>query len=219
MAARPPSPMAAPGSALTTQFPSTMAAPYRRGSGTSMSTAVVTGLVADMISADPTLTPDRIKFALMSTAHSDADNNPMAVGAGLVDGAAALSAPPGVANVGVAPSLGTGSLAASRGTVGVVLDDTNNTVLDASSGGLTSTLGTLDTSGGSWYGGSWYGGSWYGGSWYGGSWYGGSWYGGSWYGGSWYGTPTTDDYGGSWYGGSWYGGSWYGGSWYGAWDQ
>jgi serine protease AprX len=211
--------LAAPGSALTTQFPSTMAAPYRRGSGTSMSTAVVTGLVADMISADPTLTPDRIKFALMSTAHSDADNNPMAVGAGLVDGAAALSAPPGVANVGVAPSLGTGSLAASRGTVGVVLDDTNNTVLDASSGGLTSTLGTLDTSGGSWYGGSWYGGSWYGGSWYGGSWYGGSWYGGSWYGGSWYGTPTTDDYGGSWYGGSWYGGSWYGGSWYGAWDQ
>ena len=217
--------LAAPGSALTTEFPSTMPAPYRRGSGTSMSTGVVTGLVADMLSADPSLTPDRVKFALMSTARNDNSNaGPMAVGAGLVDGAAALNAPPGLANVGVAPSLGTGSLAASRGTVGVVLDDANSTVLDASSGSLTAGLTNLDTSGGSWYGGSWYGGSWYGGSWYGGSWYGGSWYADPWYGGSWYGGSW---YGGSWYGGSWYGtpttedygGSWYGGSWYGAWDQ
>jgi serine protease AprX len=206
--------LAAPGSALNANFPSTMTAPYRRGSGTSMSTAIVTGLVAQMLSANPSLTPDRVKYSLMQTAHPDASSDPMAVGRGVVDGAAALTAPPGVANAGVAPSTGTGSLAASRGSVGVVLDDTNSTLLDASSGNLTSTLGTLDTSGGSWYGGSWYGGSWYGGSWYGGSWYGGSWYGGSWYGGSWY--------GGSWYGTSTtedYGGSWYGGSWYGAWDQ
>jgi serine protease AprX len=154
--------LAAPNSALTTQFPSTMPAPYRRGSGTSMSTGVVTGLVADMISADPSLTPDRVKFELMSTAQPDASNDPMAVGAGLVNGAAALNAPPGLANQGVAPSLGTGSLAASRGTVGVVLSDTNQTVLDASSGDLTAGLTDLDTSGGSWYGGSWYGGSWYG---------------------------------------------------------
>ena len=43
--------LAAPGAAITTQFPSTMAAPYRRGSGTSMATAVVSGLVAQMLSA------------------------------------------------------------------------------------------------------------------------------------------------------------------------
>ncbi|HET7530927.1 MAG TPA: S8 family peptidase, partial [Mycobacteriales bacterium] len=191
--------LAAPGSALTTQFPSTMTSPYRRGSGTSMSTGIVSGLVAQMLSANPAMTPDRVKFALMSTARNTASNDPMAIGAGMVDGSAALSAPPGVANVGVSPSMGTGSIAASRGTVGVVLDDTNSTILDASSGDLTADLNQLVTSGGSWYGGSWYGGSWYGGSWYG-----GSWYGGSWYGGSWYGTPTTEDYGGSWYGGSWY---------------
>jgi hypothetical protein len=166
---------------------------------------VVSGLVAQMLSANPLMSPDRVKYALMATAHPDASSDRMAVGAGIVDGAAALNAPPGVANVGVAPSLGTGSLAASRGTVGVVLDDTNQTVLDASSGGLLANLQTLDTSGGSWWGGSWWGGSWWGGSWWG-----GSWWGGSWWGGSWWGQPeSVDDYGGSWWGGSWWG----------AWDQ
>src|SRR4051812_10721377 len=202
--------LAAPGAAITTQFPSTMTAPYRRGSGTSMATAVVTGLVAQMISANPTLSPDRVKFMLTRTARPDASTDRMAVGSGIVDGAAAMMAPPGVANSGVAPSSGTGSLAASRGSVGVVLDDANNTVLDASSGDLTGALTDLETSGGSWFGGSWFGGSWFGGSWFGGSWFGGSWFGGSWFGGSWFGQPSsTEDYGGSWFGGSWFG----------AWDQ
>src|SRR4051812_43319007 len=202
--------LAAPGAAITTQFPSTMTAPYRRGSGTSMATAVVTGLVAQMISANPTLSPDRVKFMLTRTARPDASTDRMAVGSGIVDGAAAMMAPPGVANSGVAPSNGTGSIAASRGSVGVVLDDANNTVLDASSGDLTGALTDLETSGGSWFGGSWFGGSWFGGSWFGGSWFGGSWFGGSWFGGSWFGQPSsTEDYGGSWFGGSWFG----------AWDQ
>src|SRR4051794_20055604 len=202
--------LAAPGAAVTTEFPSTMTAPYRRGSGTSMATAVVTGLVAQMISANPTLSPDRVKFMLTRTARPDASTDRMAVGSGIVDGAAAMMAPPGVANSGVAPSSGTGSLAASRGSVGVVLDDANNTVLDTSSGDLTGALTDLETSGGSWFGGSWFGGSWFGGSWFGGSWFGGSWFGGSWFGGSWFGQPSsTEDYGGSWFGGSWFG----------AWDQ
>ena len=203
--------LAAPGASITTQFPSTMAAPYRRGSGTSMATAVVSGLVAQMLSLQPTLTPDRVKYELMSTAHSDASSDVMAVGAGVVDGQAALAAAPGLANVGVAPSTGTGSIAASRGTVGVQLADSANTVLDGSTN-LTAQLTTWDPTilTGPWTGGSWFGGSWFGGSWFGGSWFGGSWFGGSWFGGSWFGQPTaTEDYGGSWFGGSWFG----------AWDQ
>jgi serine protease AprX len=206
--------LAAPGAAITTQFPPNMPAPYRRGSGTSMSTAVVSGLVADMLSARPTMSPNRVKFALMSTARNDASNDRTAVGAGLVDGYnAAFNAPLGLANQGVTPSSGTGSLAASRGTTGVVLNDVNGTVLSAASGDLTQQLltwnpTTLLTD--PWSGTSWYGTSWYGTSWYGTSWYGTSWYGTSWYGTSWYGTPD---------GTSWYGTSWYGGSWYGAWDQ
>ena len=199
--------LAAPSAAITTQFPSTMAAPYRRGSGTSMSTAVVSGLVAQMLSLQPTLTPDRVKYELTSTAHTDASTDSMAVGSGIVDGSRALAAGPGVANVGVTPSMGTGSLAASRGTVGVVLDDTNQTVLDASSGDLTSTL-TLFPEGNSWFGNSWFGNSWFGNSWFGNSWFGNSWFGNSWFGNSWFGTPdSTSDYGNSWFGGAWYG-SW-----------
>lgn len=201
--------LAAPGATITTQFPSTMAAPYRRGSGTSMATAVVTGTVAQMLSLNPALTPDRVKYMLMSTAHVDASNDPLAVGAGLADGWAAMSAPAGLANVGTAPGLGTGSLAASRGTVGVVLSDTSSTVLDANAGDLTSALTTFPE-GTSWFGTSWFGTSWFGTSWFGTSWFGTSWFGTSWFGTSWFGQPSsTEDYGTSWFGGAWYG----------AWDQ
>ncbi len=41
---------------------------YFEMSGTSMSTAVVSGIVALMLSEDPTLTPDQVKFRLMQTA-------------------------------------------------------------------------------------------------------------------------------------------------------
>src|SRR3954471_238995 len=196
--------LAAPGATITTQFPSTMAAPYRRGSGTSMATAVVTGTVAQMLSLNPALTPNRIKFMLMSTAHTDASNDPMAVGAGLADGWAAMSAGLGVANVRVQPGLGTGSLAASRGTVGVVLSDTNQTVLDVSSGDLTSALTTFPE------GSNWFGSNWFGSNWFGSNWFGSNWFGSNWFGSNWFGTPdsTTD-----------YGSNWFGSNWFGAWDQ
>jgi serine protease AprX len=204
----------AAGSAVSTNFPSNMPAPYRRGSGTSFATGIVSGLIADMLSANPAMSPDRVKFALMSTARPDASSDPMAVGAGIVDGyAAALSAPAGLANQGLTPGNGLGSIDADRGSVDVSVA--------GSSGSLTLLNGTLLTAQltlfdplayttDPWTGNSWYGNSWYGNSWYGNSWYGNSWYGNSWYGNSWYGVPD---------GNSWYGNSWYGGSWYGAWDQ
>ena len=215
--------LAAPDASITTQFPSTMTAPYRRGSGTSMANAVVSGLVAQMLSANPSMSPDRVKYALTSTARNDGSSrDPLAVGSGVVDGAAALTAGPGLANADVVPSMGTGSLAASRGTVGVVLDDPTGTVLDASSGDLSSLASVEGTS---WWGTSWWGTSWWdavmnGTSWWGTSWWGTSWWGTSWWGTSWWGT--------SWWGASTngiadpsesYGTSWWGGAWYGAWDQ
>ena len=207
--------LAAPGAAITTQFPSTMAAPYRRGSGTSMANAVVTGLVAEMLSKQPTLTPDRVKYMLTSTARSAASTDPLAVGAGEVDGWGAMSAPAGLANQGVPPSMGTGSLAASRGTVGVVLDDTNQTVLDASSGDLTSALTDLDTSGSNWFGSNWFGSNWFGSNWFGSNWFGSNWFGSNWFGSNWFGS--------NWFGvdnsSSDYGSNWFGSAWYGAWDQ
>jgi serine protease AprX len=201
--------LSAPGSALATEFPSSMAAPYRRGSGTSMATAVTSGAVALMLSAQPSMTPDRVKFALTSTARGVASNDRMAVGDGMLDAASTLFAPAGNANQGLERSSGLGSLDASRGTVRVQTDDPLRTVVD---GALTAQLLLWDPvayTAADWNGASWYGASWYGASWYGASWYGASWYGASWYGASWYGEPD---------GASWYGASWYGASWYGAWE-
>ncbi|MGH9222501.1 MAG: S8 family peptidase [Acidimicrobiales bacterium] len=200
----------APGSSIDTLFPGTMGPHYRRGSGTSMATGVVSGTVALMLQANPTWAPDRVKFALMGTARPDASSDPMAVGRGLIDAyAAALAAPSGTANQGLARSNGLGSLNLSRGTVRVSADNLLGTVV---SGLLTTQLllwNPLLYTITPWNGSSWYASSWYGSSWYGSSWYGSSWYGSSWYGSSWYGQPN---------GSSWYGSSWYGSSWYGAWE-
>ena len=200
----------APGSAIDTQFPNYVGEAYRKGSGTSMATGVVSGTVALMLQADRTLGPDRVKHALMATARDDASADRMAVGAGLVDAyAASFAAPAGVANQGLERSTGLGSLDASRGSAKVRLASQVPTV---ATGLLTAQLGLwrpVQTLYGPWTGSSWYGSSWYGSSWYGSSWYGSSWYGSSWYGSSWY---------GGFEGSSWYGSSWYGSSWYGAWE-
>jgi serine protease AprX len=204
----------APGSAIDEIFPNYIDGSYRKGSGTSFAAGVVSGTAALISQASPLATPDRVKYALMSTARKVASSDPSAVGTGEIDAvSAALSAPPGLANQGVTPGNGTGLLDLSRGTVQVQTNDPMQTVVN---GTLTAQLLLWDPlslfvawNGASWYGASWYGASWYGASWYGASWYGASWYGASWYGASWYG--QTD-------GASWYGASWYGASWYGAWE-
>ena len=204
----------APGSAIAENIPSSMTAPYRRGSGTSMSTAVVSGAVALMLAAQPALTPDRVKFALTSTARGVASTDPMAVGAGMVDLADALTAPPGLANQGLERSSGLGSLDLSRGAVYVQLDDPMRTVV---TGEMTAQLLLWDPLGyttGEWTGANWYGANWYGANWYGANWYGANWYGANWYGSEHYGEVD----GANWYGANWYGANWYGANWYGAWE-
>jgi len=205
----------APGSAIDTQFPTYIDGSYRKGSGTSMSTGVVSGTAALMLQANPSWSPDRVKYALTATARNAASDNPMDVGAGVVDAyAASFSAPAGTANAGLDRSTGLGSLDASRGTVQVQADNPEQTVVN---GLLTMQLALWDPItyvGLPWTSTTWSLSQFAGGAWYGGAWYGGAWYGGAWYGGAWYGQPE----GGAWYGGAWYGGAWYGGAWYGAWE-
>jgi serine protease AprX len=199
----------APGSAIAQNIPSSLPAPYRRGSGTSMSTAVVSGSVALMLAANPAMTPDRVKYALMATARPAASFDPMSVGRGMVDIEAALNAPAGLANQGVERSNGLGSLDLSRGSVQVMLNDPMQTVVD---GEMTIQLiawdpvayTTLEWTGANWYGANWYGANWYGANWYGANWYGANWYGSEFYG-------EVD-------GANWYGANWYGANWYGAWE-
>jgi len=148
----------APGSSIDTQFPSYVGTAYRKGSGTSMATGVVSGAVAVMLQANPGMAPDRVKYALRATARAVASNDPMAVGAGVIDTyAASLSAPAGVANQGLSRSNGLGSLDLSRGTTNVRLDNLLGTVL---SGTLTAQLllwNPILYTTTSWTGSSWYG--------------------------------------------------------------
>lgn len=110
-----------PGSAIDQQFPDARVRDaYFRGTGTSMSTATVSGVVALMLQADPSLTPDQVKYRLMHSARPIVDTDPKATGSGLADAYSATRRPlDGEANQGVERSNGLGSIALDRGTVDI----------------------------------------------------------------------------------------------------
>ena len=205
----------APGSAIDTHFPTYIDGAYRKGSGTSMSTAVVTGAAALMLQANPSWSPNRVKYALTATARDAASDDPMDVGAGVIDAyAASFSAPAGTANAGLDQSTGMGSLDLSRGTVEVQADDPGQTVINGVLTAQLLTYNPITFTALPWTPLSWQASQWYGAAWYGAAWYGAAWYGAAWYGAAWYG--HTD--GAAWYGAAWYGAAWYGAAWYGAWE-
>lgn len=108
-----------PGSAIDQKFSSARVKDhYFRGTGTSMSTATVSGIVALMLQHDPTLTPNEVKHRLLQTARPIADRDALLAGRGLVDARrATLKAISGEANAGVERSNGLGSLDADRGSI------------------------------------------------------------------------------------------------------
>jgi serine protease AprX len=204
--------LAAPGAAITTLFPPAMAPPYRSGSGTSMSTAVTSGVVALMLAADPSMTPNRVKFALMATARPDASSNRMAVGKGIIDAySAVFSAPPGLANGGNGHSTGLGPIQASRGTVTVDASTAPGTPII--SGNLTLQLKqflpvpftTIPWTPATWFSSQWFGSNWEGSNWEGSNWEGSNWEGSTWQGIN---DPSSS-----------YGSNWEGSAFYGAWDH
>jgi serine protease AprX len=200
----------APGSTIDTKFPWYVDGSYRRGSGTSMATGVVSGAVALMLQANPGFSPDRVKHALTATARDAASTDPMAVGAGVVDvNAAAFSAPAGVANQGLARSNGQGSLAASRGSVQVQTDDPLGTVLGPVLGAtLTAQLLVWNPGGYTgveWIPANWYVSTWEVNRWYRVNWYGNDWPSMKWHGSTWYGQGQDETYGSPTSGSAWYG--------------
>src|SRR5450631_3388867 len=152
-----------------------------RGSGTSEAAAVVSGSVALLLQAYPTLTPDQVKFALTSSADPVKLVGPIAGGAGTLDLAGALDTASHLtgttktaANLRVAAaqtfprSTGQGSIDAARaGSVLVDVDgkdlsgeiDVQGTVWNAADWWqATSTLSA-------WKGGKWLGVTWTGDDW------------------------------------------------------
>ena len=111
-----------PGSAIDQNFGDTAVVQnqYFRGTGTSMSAAVVTGIVAQILQANPSLSPDQVKNRIMSTARSIKTTDKYAVGKGEVDAyAATRSTSTAKANGGLLLGLSTGlgSIQASRGSL------------------------------------------------------------------------------------------------------
>ena len=180
----------APGSAAAVDHPEAIVdGSYIVGSGTSQAAAVVSGAAALIIDQRPGISPDEVKALLMETAESIRGERPACQGAGLINLSAALRAatPDADQSASFAPSLGTGSLEASRGSFnlshdGVILEGEQDIMGSAWDGASWS---SLSASGASWSGGDWNGASWSGASWSGMSWSGMSWSASAWLGLSW----------------------------------
>jgi serine protease AprX len=104
-----------PGSTVEQTFPGGVDSAYRRGSGTSMAAAVVSGAAAQLLSAHPDLTPAQVKGALMGTATPVAGQPASVIGKGLIDVQAALGYTGPPADQPVERSDGSGSLADASG--------------------------------------------------------------------------------------------------------
>jgi serine protease AprX len=79
---------------------------YFRMSGTSMSAPVVSGAVALLLQDEPNLTPDQVKYRLMTTASQNWNYNPAQAGAGYLDVYSAVNGTTtGSSNQGIMPSL------------------------------------------------------------------------------------------------------------------
>jgi serine protease AprX len=128
-----------------------------RGSGTSQAAAVVSGAVADLLQAYPTLTPDQVKFVLTHSAQVMKAADPNAVGAGTLDLAGAYDMASHVvvgdntaaalrsASVQTfAQSTGQGSIDAARG---------DSVLVDADGDALT---GEIDVQGNPWDPAAWW---------------------------------------------------------------
>jgi serine protease AprX len=133
----------APGSTVDALRPAArLGAGLFKGTGTSQASAIVAGVAARMLDVNPALTNDQIKGVLAATADRSLTGD--GAGAGLVDAAAATAAvmPPKrgpgpalpVANAGLRPSTGAGSLEGSRGTQHVFADPDGDGVAEPIAG-------------------------------------------------------------------------------------
>src|SRR5690606_22841144 len=148
-----------------------------KGSGSSQAAGVVAGGAALLLQANPSLTPDQVKAALVESATPLTDAPAEQVGHGLVNLPSAVDAD--------------------------VTDARQEWPAATATRPLPQPAAVAVNpywAGASWAGASWAGASWAGASWAGASWAGASWAGASWAGASWAGASWA---GASWAGASW----------------
>jgi serine protease AprX len=183
---------------------------YFKGTGTSQAGAIVSGVAALMYQANPSLRPNAVKGILMGAAFKTSAYR-VGGGSGLVDATGAVLAAtsaPSNPNLGLIPSVGAGSLEASRGHFHVETD------LDGD-GQPDLVEGEIDVLGDVWESTSWSSTSWSSTSWSSTSWSSliaenGGWSSTSWSSNSWSGTYWSSS---SWSSNSWSSNSWSSNSW------
>jgi serine protease AprX len=185
---------------------------FFRGSGTSQSAAVVSGLAALYLSKYPNASPDQVKYALTHNATPPTSVNKLYTGLGVTDINKALGQKPVNTTQAATGATGTGTLEGARGSSHV---EVNGTVLTGEQDIFghawnPSTWATASDAGNAWTGGSYNGSDWTGASWTGHSWSAETWDGHSWSGNDWTGHSWS---GHSWSGHSWSDQGWDGHSW------
>ena len=210
------------GSYVETTYPKALISPsYIKGSGTSEAAAVVSGLAALIVQANPNLTPDQVKGLLTSTASPIAGLSAESQGSGRVLGAAALAAATATsvpAYAQNASATGLGSLEASRGGANVQTDCNGDGVAEIIKGEIDvrceawvpAVWTATPWDGTAWTGDLWPATDWAAASWTGRAWTGGTWSGRAWTGRAWTGSSWSDT---MWAGRAWTGAEWSGSSW------
>ncbi len=205
-----------PGSLLAQQNPNAVFGNrFLRGSGTSQAAAIVSGVVADLLSVRPWLTPDQVKALLASTSDDISAGFETFVGAGLVQTATAIrSRVPIGSTQTFAPSTGTGSLEQARGDNHVSLGGVALTgEQDIFGQPWDAGIAPAEEGSGAWNGGTFNGSTWSGSTWSGSTWSGSTWSGSTWSGSTWSGSTWS---GSTWSGSTWSGSTWSGSTWSGS---
>jgi serine protease AprX len=197
-----------PGSYLDQTYPGARVGDrFFRGSGTSQAAAVVSGAVADLLSARPGLTADQVKRVLKKSAGSISGSTNF-VGAGQLDLGAALTT--GVSDdfaQNFPFSTGAGSLELARGATHVAMNGVP-LVGERDIFGKpwnSAAMAAAEEAGATWSGGTYNGATWSGATWSGATWSGATWSGATWSGATWSGA--------TWSGATWSGATWSGGDW------
>jgi len=195
-----------PGSAVDVANPSSaIGDSYGRGSGTSFSTAIVTGIAALTLARTPALTPDQVKHRITSTGRPFG----LTVLPGAVDAWGAVTSWDNTpANIGLMPATGGGSLQTLRGTACVRADD-GSCLSDADADALLG-FDPARYFGDTWAGSTWAGSTWVGDQWAGSTWVDSQWAGSQWMGSTWVGSTWVA---GGWSGSTWVSTPWSGSAW------
>lgn len=186
---------------------------YFRGSGTSQSTALVSGAAALVLQKYPDATPDQVKQLLTGTATYLNSQKSQAQGGGELNLGAALTAPLPSAPSAAIDDKGTGSLEQARGSDHLTAPD--GTVLSGEQDVFgqpfdSTAMAALEASASSWSGGTWNSSTWSGSSWSGLNWLASTWSASTWSASSWSASSWSAN---TWSGSSWSASSWSGSSW------